>query len=56
MLSRLHLCPDEIIAQFLTDETVKMRLVKAGKLVSDVSIQAIKRQMRRMRMPSSWRP
>ena len=43
MLSRLHLCPDEIIAQFPTDETIKMRLVKAGKLVSDVSIQAIKR-------------
>ena len=43
MLARLHLCPDEIIAQFPTDETIKMRLVKAGKLVSDVSIQAIKR-------------
>ena len=43
MLSRLHLCPDEIIAQFPTDETVKMRLIKTGKLVSDVSIQAIKR-------------
>ena len=43
MLSCLHLCPDEIIAQFPTDETVKMRLIKTGKLVSDVSIQAIKR-------------
>ena len=43
MLSCLHLCPDEIIAQFSTDETVKMRLIKTGKLVSDVSIQAIKR-------------
>ena len=43
MLARLHLCPDEVIAQFPTDETIKMRLVKAGKLVSDVSIQAIKR-------------
>ena len=43
LLARLHLRLDETIAQFPTDETIKMRFVKAGKLVSDVSIQAIKR-------------
>ena len=43
MLARLHLRPDETIAQFSTYETIKMRLVKTGKLVSDISIQAIKR-------------
>ncbi len=43
MLARLHRCSMKSLPSFLLDETIKMRLVKTGKQVSDVSVQAIKR-------------